>query len=187
MYRAPIIAAAIVAALPLASAANADVVNFSGSASGLGITGASSPDKCGSIPYQGSLNAPGSSNYGAITYTHDVCTSGSAGGPVFGTFKIFSGSDFFEGSLNGTVTVTGTPISDLFFTYLITGGTGQFSGASGSFYGIGTADLSKGPPATITLNFRAVPEPATWAMMLLGFAGIGLTIRRRQAPALRPA
>jgi len=25
----------------------------------------------------------------------------------------------------------------------------------------------------------AVPEPATWAMMLLGFAGIGVTMRRR--------
>lgn len=27
---------------------------------------------------------------------------------------------------------------------------------------------------------RAVPEPATWAMMLLGFGGIGMTMRRRQ-------
>ena len=26
----------------------------------------------------------------------------------------------------------------------------------------------------------SVPEPATWAMMLLGFAGIGFTLRRRQ-------
>jgi hypothetical protein len=29
-----------------------------------------------------------------------------------------------------------------------------------------------------------VPEPATWAMMLVGFAGIGLMIRRRRQPAL---
>jgi hypothetical protein len=26
----------------------------------------------------------------------------------------------------------------------------------------------------------AVPEPATWAMMLLGFGGIGMTMRRRR-------
>ena len=35
-----------------------------------------------------------------------------------------------------------------------------------------------------TLNVQPVPEPATWAMMLLGFAGIGMTIRRRRQPAL---
>jgi hypothetical protein len=26
----------------------------------------------------------------------------------------------------------------------------------------------------------AVPEPATWGMMLLGFAGIGMAMRRRR-------
>jgi hypothetical protein len=30
----------------------------------------------------------------------------------------------------------------------------------------------------------AVPEPATWAMMLLGFGGIGVAMRRRRKPAL---
>lgn len=32
----------------------------------------------------------------------------------------------------------------------------------------------------LTFNGSAVPEPSTWAMMLLGFGGIGLTMRRRQ-------
>lgn len=36
-----------------------------------------------------------------------------------------------------------------------------------------------------TLNVQAVPEPATWAMMLLGFGAIGLSLRsRRRQPAL---
>jgi hypothetical protein len=30
----------------------------------------------------------------------------------------------------------------------------------------------------------AVPEPATWAMMLLGFAGMGFAMRRKRTPAL---
>ena len=30
----------------------------------------------------------------------------------------------------------------------------------------------------------AVPEPATWAMMLLGFGAVGFAMRRRQRPAL---
>jgi hypothetical protein len=41
-------------------------------------------------------------------------------------------------------------------------------------------------PATITIS-AAVPEPSTWAMMVVGFAGIGaLVYRRRQGtPALQ--
>jgi len=35
-----------------------------------------------------------------------------------------------------------------------------------------------------TINVQAVPEPATWAMMLLGFAGIGMVLRRRRHPVL---
>jgi len=30
----------------------------------------------------------------------------------------------------------------------------------------------------------SVPEPATWAMMLLGFAGIGAVMRARRKPVL---
>ena len=32
--------------------------------------------------------------------------------------------------------------------------------------------------------YPAVPEPATWGMMLLGFGGIGFAMRRRRQPAL---
>jgi hypothetical protein len=34
------------------------------------------------------------------------------------------------------------------------------------------------------IAINPVPEPKTWAMMLLGFAGIGVAIRRRRRPAL---
>jgi hypothetical protein len=39
----------------------------------------------------------------------------------------------------------------------------------------------------VTANISAVPEPSTWAMMILGFAGVGyLAYRRRNhAAALR--
>ena len=34
---------------------------------------------------------------------------------------------------------------------------------------------------------NAVPEPATWAMMLLGFGAVGFAMRRRRAPVLAQA
>ncbi|NUR45336.1 MAG: PEP-CTERM sorting domain-containing protein [Sphingomonas sp.] len=34
------------------------------------------------------------------------------------------------------------------------------------------------------INVTPVPEPATWALMLLGFGGVGLALRRRRKPAL---
>lgn len=40
-----------------------------------------------------------------------------------------------------------------------------------------------GPESWVAFNLRtppAVPEPATWAMMLLGFGGIGIAMRRKQ-------
>ena len=52
-----------------------------------------------------------------------------------------------------------------------------------------TGNIVTGPSAsysgTINFNTPAVPEPGTWAMMLLGFGGVGLMMRRRrrQAPA----
>jgi hypothetical protein len=38
---------------------------------------------------------------------------------------------------------------------------------------------------TVTIN--AVPEPGTWAMMLLGFGAAGYAMRRRRAPVLAQA
>ena len=38
---------------------------------------------------------------------------------------------------------------------------------------------------TVTIN--SVPEPATWAMMLLGFGAAGYAMRRRRAPVLAQA
>jgi hypothetical protein len=46
------------------------------------------------------------------------------------------------------------------------------------------ADISN---VTITVSSSAVPEPSTWAMMLLGFAGFGFFSYRRKRLAAAPA
>lgn len=42
-------------------------------------------------------------------------------------------------------------------------------------------DISLTGPAAV----QGVPEPASWALMLLGFGGTGYALRRRRAPAMR--
>lgn len=53
---------------------------------------------------------------------------------------------------------------DGFGEYLVAGGTIRY----------GTVNIGSVP------NPGAVPEPATWAMMLIGFGGIGYSVRRRR-------
>lgn len=45
------------------------------------------------------------------------------------------------------------------------------------FAGDGTKDDNFGG---VSLRFTAVPEPATWAMMILGLGGVGATLRQRR-------
>jgi hypothetical protein len=59
--------------------------------------------------------------------------------------------------------------------------------ASGDFGSVGTfTAASNGNTGTLTVSGApaAVPELATWAMMLLGFTGIGMAMRRQRAPTL---
>jgi hypothetical protein len=70
--------------------------------------------------------------------------------------------------------------------------TNQFSiGWTGSNYGI--VDFNSNPNGTccgteVTVNVSAVPEPSTWAMMILGFCGVGLmAYRHKNHTALRAA
>ena len=50
------------------------------------------------------------------------------------------------------------------------------------YYGADEANpisfYTDGNPITVTVS--AVPEPATWAMMIIGFGGAGVAIRRRR-------
>lgn len=71
---------------------------------------------------------------------------------------------------NGT---TNFALPDLRGRTIVGSGPGFVTGAR---FGTDTFTLAGTVAAT-----PAVPEPATWAMMLLGFAGIGLKFRRRRA------
>ena len=68
-------------------------------------------------------------------------------------------------------------------------GYGSFGGTLGGDAinpQIGTFVFSTqgGTLTTFSATAVAVPEPATWGLMLLGFGGIGVALRRRRKPAL---
>lgn len=137
-------------------------------------------------------NGAGTSNLGSFSYTHNACTQGAVS-PLSlqqGTFAI----DFSNGGIFGTFTGetrprVGTPgLNDQVFAYLITGGSGRYAGASGGFGNIGTVDTRGGPPSRLSFNFdgaitaAAVPEPTTWAMLILGFFAVGAALRAKAKP-----
>jgi hypothetical protein len=82
--------------------------------------------------------------------------------------------------------ISSTPVTDLF------GGTVQISGVGPTFFAAGSyfIGISGSIPAagtdipyTGTITVAAVPEPGTWAMMLLGFLGLAFASTRRKKAA----
>jgi hypothetical protein len=74
----------------------------------------------------------------------------------------------------GPFTLSGVTISDLRFSEV---GPGSYNGTTWSNPEGGTSVLY------ITADFTAaVPEASTWAMMIIGFAGVGFLAYRRKSP-----
>jgi hypothetical protein len=179
MFRTLKFAVAALAAALAHAPAQAAVIDFSGSAT---ATANPAPNASCAPLFQGIANGTGTSSFGSFGYSHTACTTGATG-PVTGTYIIDFGLDQFSGTFAGTSAATSTAgLFDLVFTYDILAGTGRFAGGTGSFNQSGTVDVRGGPPSRLSLNFSAVPEPATWAMMLLGFGWIGIALRRRPKP-----
>ena len=132
------------------------------------------------------LDATAASTFtGAHTLTVDVFQSGISG--VGGTRSTFT----VNGLVNDPGPTTESTFADgallashTFPVGLLDGSVGPFSATAGPFttdeiqYSIAftAADQSFGGSAQLTTN---VPEPSTWAMLMIGFAGLMFAARRR--------
>ncbi len=168
------------------------------------LVGTFSGNQCGGAGGFAACFASGTTaGTGAITKappgSPSIISVDSSGGFDKGSFGSISGSELVL-SLNAITN---------FLTYTYTAGPGDpsalylgiFQGGSGLncaacnntfqlFYDpngftTGTINLStyfnnKGFSHVDLFDTGAVPEPATWAMMLLGFGGIGMAMRRRR-------
>jgi len=71
--------------------------------------------------------------------------------------------------------------------WLLTGAT-TFLNGSNSNTNLGGGDGYWGPNVFLGLpTFTGTPEPATWALMLVGFGGLGLALRNRRSLAAKTA
>jgi len=95
-----------------------------------------------------------------------------------------------SGTFANSITVAGTPYNFLIpYTIAINSSDtitfNPFTATFGNYqFAFNLLQLmSGGPPVTgtLTATISAVPEPATWAMMLIGFGAIGFAMRRRNA------
>ena len=177
--------------LGMALPANANVLSFTGS-----VTGASTfvgaDATCAPLQFRSIIDpasTAGTSSFGDFTYSTSTCLS-LGGATSFGTFIIDFGQDEFNGTFDGGSTPTDIPgISNTSWLFTVLEGTGRFLGASGTFNGTGLTD-ARTRPAQVSIDFvgsmnaPAVPEPATWGLMLLGFSGIGLLVRRQRKPLI---
>jgi hypothetical protein len=146
-------------------------------------------------------SSSGTSNFGDFVLTNSHCIPGppNAENPVRaitdGEFLWeFAAGDTLFGSYAGQATwdagvVTGA--EDM----TVLGGTGRFLGATGLLFSRGTLRFGMVDERPVgifngTVEGRlvapAIPEPATWAMMVAGFGLVGGALRRRGGFSGRP-
>lgn len=130
-----------------------------------------------------------------------TCAGGGVGGGLCSGFVDSSTIDLGGDTLSlaitgGTAPWNGAAFNGFEFSGLSAGGLWSGYSLTTNFAGLGDSRITFSPDAvrvnmqgiaptegqsfTITLLSAAVPEPATWAMMLVGFGAIGATMRFRQ-------
>jgi hypothetical protein len=187
---------AAAAAMP----ASATVVAFTGTRANVNPLSPLGSGRCG--PGRSTVNiqpgpgtSTGTSNFGNFSSTQSHCITpplpASFDSGIF-TYDFESGDTLF-GIYDGAVSLTDTPgIFSTVENLLVQGGTGQFLNATGSITTMGTLQFVNGNGVYSgvvngRLDIPAVPEPATWALMIAGFGLTGASLRARGRKAPRPA
>lgn len=167
-------------ALTFASASNAAITVDNSSPAGLVITGPTTTGSTTTIGFTDSgLGNPTFAE--SITFTNDLA----------GLYSISLGTS--SAAVNFTTAVLTGTSGSYNLTSLFDNGTLEQWGLSGLTLDAGQYVLDIGGTNSDTgvlsgtITIAAVPEPGTWAMMLLGFAGIGFSMRRRPRRLLQAA
>jgi hypothetical protein len=101
-------------------------------------------------------------------------------------FGISEQQNLIVARLTGLGPYTGSGLFDILLASNLTGGVVNSSAGITGFLD----EASEGYTVQVTYDFTtesAVPEPSTWAMMILGFAGVGFMAYRRKPKQLMMA
>lgn len=180
-------------------AASAKIVEFTGTRQNVNFllppgTGRCAPLNTVNITPTGPSSS-GTSNFGNFVLTNSHCIAGppNAATPVRpltdGQFlwEFDAGDTLFGTYVGEAVWDAGVVTGSEDLTVL--GGTGRFLGATGQLFSRGTLSFGAvdGRPVGIfegtvegRLDAPAIPEPASWAMMIAGFGAVGCCARRRR-------
>jgi hypothetical protein len=201
----PAVAAAFLATVGAGSAAQAALINFGVSAisgNDLSYTTGSSLDMStafdfGASPLAVTSTGPGdasglttlkfpptSNMFVTLTPTDIDYGTGTLGAPVVKSWTGGNGDSFVETLTKVEEIDRGTPDAiTVTLEGTVTDSLGLFHGSPVEF--IMQANQVKGPGTAIVANFTnstiTIPEPSTWVMLALGFAGLGYAAVRRSA------
>ena len=135
-----------------------------------------SPTQYAFVQDQGALSQTfNSALAGATTITFDIAGRGLSG----------HGSEQVEALLNGVLIGSGTTKDNQPFQLVTLSGTLNAGSNTLEFLGLTTSTDQTAFFENVSV--AAVPEPSTWAMMILGFAGLGFLAYRRKNAAMRVA
>jgi len=131
--------------------------------------------------------------FGSISITYDPLTAGQVVVNSFmspqlqnyttGAF-VFGNSDIAFGNCEAPSCRAQSGQSQFFATFR-TDELGDVVSSYNLTYSTGSPGIFRSTAFSVTRQIPpmpAVPEPATWAMMLVGFAAIGSALRKRQVP-----
>ena len=137
------------------------------------------------LGYYGAFSGPNAANFGAAYESPDVLSQTLATTPgqtytISFELALHSGHyDAFSASFGGTTLLSlVNDESDFGYTLETFTATATSSSTLLSFAGRNTKGLWDLDNVSVTAD--GVPEPATWAMMLVGFGGLGAAMRSRR-------
>lgn len=189
-YKAGLVVCAVsVMALSASAPARADIIDFTITGDGVTATGTLDIEGGQAVSGSGGLSAP----YGADTLSLLTFSSAGVNNIGNGTFsyRFGGGTDLigdtaFPIDNNGLIFAVSTPSDpglNLGLNIWSTGGQTYAAFVAGNALP-GTDNIIYQQINDVSATFTAaVPEPSTWAMMILGFCGLGFMAYRRQKNA----